>query len=447
MLKKIILGLLLASSLFGQTDWKDKFWSGPKSIMSFRFADKFLKYSTAYSSFSLNAPRYQDDRFAIVGGLSTGALEVTRDERELKPDFQTSFGLRKIGRFQYEPKRGVKSAGRGGTWYDGNEKNANESATFGPVKGWEYLMKWTEGRQWGNEYLNQEYWIRYIGDWAMAKVGWTELGLEDISYGQGDIRVHLTPEALGNKLHFSVGFKHRQHPVYGFDAMVLDTTWYKGQWWQFAEKAFGIDDNMWYDPTMQDEDGNWIHQDLYEIDPVTGELRLIEGDGPFWNEGGQYWGHDWLWRDEQGNIFAYTDREYFLYHFPGMLEEYIDGVKKDLGYQSETSLVLGIDFYHYDENWWIHGWGNWLPIHYGHSDYAYHNAAHYQTHLEEGGEASEFVFMKPMWHDWNDYDMGGIFGIKVKANLGVFAEGRYLYYWERPAYDLKLGVNYQFMGF
>ena len=45
----------------------------------------------------------------IVGGLSTGSLEVERTERELKPDFQTSFGLRKIGRFQYEPKRGVKS--------------------------------------------------------------------------------------------------------------------------------------------------------------------------------------------------------------------------------------------------------------------------------------------------------------------------------------------------
>ena len=37
--------------------------------------------------------------------------------------------------------------------------------------------------------------------------------------------------------------------------MVLDTTWYRGQWWNFAEDAFGIDDNMWFDPTMQDEDG------------------------------------------------------------------------------------------------------------------------------------------------------------------------------------------------
>ena len=407
---------------------------------------KFFKYSTAYGSFSLNAPRYQDDRFAITGGLSTGALEVKRTERELKPDFQTSFGLRKIGRFQYEPKRGVKSAGKGGTWYDGSEQNANESATFGPVKGWEYLIKFSEGRQWGNEYLNQEYWLRYIGDFVMAKVGWTELGLEDIAYGQGDIRLHLTPEAFGNKLHFSVGLKHRQHPVYGFDAMVLDTTWYKGQWWNFAEDAFGIDDNMWFDPTMKDSAGNWIHQQLYEYDPITGDLVPIEGDGPFWNEGGEYWGHDWLWRDEEGRIFAYTDREYFIYHFPKMLENYIGCVKKDLGYQSETSLVLGVDWYHYDEKWWLHAWGNWLPYHYGHSKHAYHNAAHYQTHLEEGGEASDFMYMNSMWHDWNDYDIGAILGVKIKENLGVFTEGRYLYYWERPAYDIKFGLNYQFLN-
>ena len=460
MLKKIIIGLLLVSSLFGadsikkevkqSDDKKTKFFSGPKSLFSFRFADKFFKYSTAYASFSLNAPRYQDDRFSIVGGLSTGALEILRDKRELKPDFQTSFGLRKIGRFQYEPKRGVKSAGKGGTWYDGSEHNANESATFGPVKGWEYLIKWSEGRQWGNEYVNQEYWLRYIGDYVMLKIGMTELGLEDIAYGQADLRVHLTPEALGNKLHFSVGVKHRQHPVYGFDAMVLDTTWYRGAWWAFAEDAFGIDDNMWYDESMlegYDENGNpiWTHDELLEL--VNGEWVKVEGDGPFWNGQGEYWGHDWLWRDAEGKIFAYTDREYFIYHFPGMLEEYIGDKKRALGNQNETSLVLGVDFYHYGDNWWLHTWGNWLPIHYGHDKHAYHNATHYGKHLNEGKEPHKFMYMEPMWMDWNDYDMGAIFGVKVQDNLGVFAEGRYLYYWERPAYDIKLGINYQFMGF
>ena len=419
MLKKIVIGLLLTSSLFGENE----IW-------------KFLKYSTAYGSFSLNAPRHQDDRFAIIGGLSSGILEVERTERELKPDFQTSFGLRKIGRVQYEPKRGVKNAGKGGKWYDGS------------VKGWEYLVKWTEGRQWGNEYVNQEYWVRYIGDWAMVKVGMTELGLEDISYVHGDLRVHWTPEILNDKLHFSIGLKHRQHPVYGFDAMVLDTTWYKGAWWQFAEKAFGIDDNMWYDSTMIDPNSptGWKKRTLYEVDPETGEIREVEGPGPFWNGRGEYWGHDWLWRGVDGRIFAYTDREYFIYHFPKMLETYIGGIKKDLGYQGETSIVLGIDWYHYDEAWWLHAWGNWLPYHYGHDLHAYHNAAHYATHLEEGGEPHQFEFHDSMWHSWNDYDFGAIFGVKIRDNLGVFTEGRYLNYWESPAYDIKFGINYQFVG-
>ena len=431
MLKKFLIGLVLSTSLFGENE----IW-------------KFLKYSTAYGSFSLNAPRHQDDRFAIIGGLSSGILEVERTERELKPDFQTSFGLRKIGRFQYEPKRGVKNAGKGGKWYDGSEQNANESATFGSVKGWEYLIKWTEGRQWGNEYVNQEYWVRYIGDWAMVKVGMTELGLEDISYVHGDLRVHWTPEILNDKLHFSIGLKHRQHPVYGFDAMVLDTTWYKGAWWQFAEKAFGIDDNMWYDSTMIDPNSptGWKKRTLYEVDPETGEIREVEGPGPFWNGRGEYWGHDWLWRGVDGRIFAYTDREYFIYHFPKMLETYIGGIKKDLGYQGETSIVLGIDWYHYDEAWWLHAWGNWLPYHYGHDLHAYHNAAHYATHLEEGGEPHQFEFHDSMWHSWNDYDFGAIFGVKIRDNLGVFTEGRYLNYWERPAYDIKFGINYQFVG-
>ena len=426
MLKKIIIGLLITSSLFAENE----IW-------------KFFKYSTAYASFSLNAPRHQDDRFAIVGGLSTGQLEFKREKRELEPDFQKSLGIRKIGRFKYEPKRGVKNAGNGGTWYDGSEQSANENATFGPVKGWEFLAKWSEGRQWGDDYLNQEYWLRYVGEWFMIKGGYTELGLEDVQYVHGDFRVK---KSIGG-LNISAGVKHRQHPVYGFDAAILDTTWYRGQWWNFAEDAFGIDDNMWFDPTMQDEDGNWLKQQLYEYDPVSGELREIEGAGPLWNEGGEYWGHDWLWRDEDGRIFAYTDREYFLYHFPGMLEEYIHEVKTDLGFQRETSLVLGGDFYHYADNWWLHAWGNWMPYHYGHDTYSYHNADSYKQHKDDKRLPHLFEFSEPSWKAWNDYDIGAIFGVKIKDNLGVFAEGRYLYYWDKPAYDLKFGVNYHFIGF
>lgn len=427
MLKKLVMGLLLTSSLFGQD-----------------FLLNFVKYSTAYASFSLNAPRYQDDKFAIVGGLSTGDLVVERDERELKADFQKSFGIRKIGRFKYEPKRGVKNAGNGGTWYDGSEKSANENATFGPVKGWEYLIKFTEGRRWGNEYLNQEYWLRYTGKWFMSKIGWTELGLEEITYGQGDLRLKWTPEFLGNQLTFSVGAKHRQHPVYGFDAMILDTTWYKGSWWDFAETAFGVDDNRWY---IIDENGEIPEGQLVYYDSASDSWIPVSGDGPFFNGLGEFIGYDYMWETSDGEIVAWTDREFFIYHFPGLLESYMNGIKRDLGYQRETSLVLGLDYYHYADRWWVHAWGNWMPYHYGHDKYSYHNAADYIGHLEEGKEPHEFMFMESMWMSWYDYDIGAIFGVKVQENLGVFAEGRYLYYWDRPAYDFKVGLNYQFVGF
>ena len=66
MLKKIMIGLLMVSSLFAENE-----------IL------KFLKYSTAYGSFSLNAPRHQDDRFAIIGGLSSGIFSTHEDLRSL----------------------------------------------------------------------------------------------------------------------------------------------------------------------------------------------------------------------------------------------------------------------------------------------------------------------------------------------------------------------------
>ncbi|MBC8428547.1 hypothetical protein H8D04_01550 [bacterium] len=428
MLKKLLTLLLLSTTLFGENEFI-----------------KLFKYSTVYASFSLNAPRHQDDRFAIVGGLSTGELEIERTEMELNPDFQTSFGLRKVGRFNYEPKRGVKNAGNGGSWYDGSEQSANESATFGTVSGYEFLIKWSQGRQWGDDYINQEYWLRYTGDWWMAKVGYTELGLEEVEYAQGDLRFKYNPSFIEG-LNLSVGIKHRQHPVYGFDAMVLDTTWYKGSWWDFAEDAFGWDDNAW---VTIDENGEFVNGGtLLYWDKETESYIPVPGEGPFFYGNGEFLGYDYMWEDENGVIQAWTDREFFQYHFPRLLENYIDGLKKDLGYQRETSIVLGLDYYHYSDNWWLHMWGNWLPYHYGHDKYSFNNAQLYLDMIENTDkEANEFEFEEPLWHDWNDYDFGAIFGVKLKDNLGIFTEGRYLFYWERPAYDIKFGVNYQFIGF
>ena len=420
-MRKFILGFIITSMMFGGY-----------------FVDNFLRYSTAYASFSFNTPRYQGDRFYIDGGLSTGQLEIVREDRELKPDFQKSFGLRKIGRFKYEARKGVKAAGVGGEWYDGSEKSYNEKATIGPVRGWEYLLKWTQGRQWGDDYLNQEYWLKYNANLFVAKAGYTQLDLEDVEYTHYDVR--LKKDIWDFTI--SAGLKHRQHPAYGFDAMVLDTTWYLGAWWDFAEDAFGWDDNGWF---IENPDGEpW---QIWEYDPITDELIPIRGEGPFWNGNGEFLGYDWSWWDEDNNLEAYTDREFFLYHFPELLEEYMGGIIKDLGNQKETSIVIGIDYYHYSDNWWLHAWGNWLPYHYGHDKYSYHNGAAYIQHKEDKKPPHEFMFMDPMWMSWDDYDFGAIIGLKLKENIGVFAEGNYLNYWERPAYSFKVGVNYQFAKF
>ena len=48
-------------------------------------------------------------------------------------------------------------------------------------------------------------------------------------------------------------------------------------------------------------------------------------------------------------------------------EEEID----KLGYQWESSLVLGVDYYLYDKQYWVHGWASIIPISKGLTDYAF----------------------------------------------------------------------------
>ena len=109
---KLLIGLmLLSTSLFSQIE----------GVFS-----NFFKYSTVYAGFNLTSPMYQDDRYKLVpvdedGNVSWGSETaiVQKEERDLKPDHDIAFGIRKVARFPYEAKRGVKNAGVGGDWYKG----------------------------------------------------------------------------------------------------------------------------------------------------------------------------------------------------------------------------------------------------------------------------------------------------------------------------------------
>ena len=237
MFKRLVLiGMLLSAQLFGQIE----------GVFT-----NFFKYSTIYAGFNLASPMHQDDRYFLrmvnpetgQPDWSNGVVSVEKDERELKADYDLAFGIRKIARFPYEPKRGVKNAGVGGDWYKGmQDASPNEAATIGRITGFEYLVKYMEHRRWNMKHASQEYQLRYLGDWFILKLKYMDLGLEDIKYGQGDLRLRKEFITDNGSFNISVGLSGRTHPAYGFAPTVLDSSWYTSAWWDFAEDEFGIDD-------------------------------------------------------------------------------------------------------------------------------------------------------------------------------------------------------------
>jgi hypothetical protein len=425
-MRQLLIGLLLSTSfLFGQIEGAFQ---------------NFFKYSTVYAGFNLTSPKWEDDRYKLSmidpeTGLEnwySGELQVHKEKRDLEPDFDISFGIRKIARFNYEPKRGVKNAGVGGDWYKGNgQANPNESATIGKVKGFEYLVKYSENRRWDEQFKSQEYFLRYLGDWFIFKVKYQDMEMEDIRYGQGDLRFRKEFETENGSFNVSFGIGARTHPAYGFAPTVIDSSWYTSSWWDFAEDEFGVDDRGY----RGDTDGDGVGDGGISIyDNATGEYI-------------GYVGYDWRWFDADGSLMAMSDREFYVYHFPRLLGSWFDEQVRALGNQREISVSLGLDWYQYTENFWLHAWGSLYPYHYGMDKYSYHNAIAWKEHEEDGKEPEEFEFLDKGTELWYDYDFGAVIGFKLQENLGFYVEGKYLYYWERPAYNIKVGLNYQFVGF
>ncbi len=419
-MKKILITfMLLTNSLFGQIE--DVF-------------SRFFKYSTAYTGFNLASPMHQEDRYRLSmvdeegnENWQNGEIQIQKDERELKADYDLAFGIRKIARFPYEPKRGVKNAGVGGDWYKGMaDASPNEASTIGRVTGWEYLVKYMKHRRWDMEHSSQEYSLRYLGDWYIMKFKYMDLGMEDLRYGHADLRLRKEFITDNGSFNVSFGLSGRSHPVYGFAPTIIDSSWYTGNWWDFAEDEFGVDDKGYLGD---------INNDGVIDDENDGGIAIYD------NKTGEYigWvGHDWRWYDTNGNLMAMTDREFYQYHFPRLLENWFNKQTKALGNQREISVSLGLDYYKYTENFWLHAWGSLYP---------YHNAILWKEHQEEEKEVEEFEFLEAGTEIWSDYDFGAVIGFKLQENLGFFVEGKYLDYWERPAYDIKVGLNYQFVGF
>ena len=146
-MKKLLLTLLATTILCGEGG-------------SNYFVDNFLKYSTFYTSVSLNSPFVPQSQWEV--DVQNGTFVETTTENEL--GYNISVGVRKLARFKYQAK--------GKKFYDGSEKELSDVATIGAVSGWEYLIKYSTIRNFGEEFVDTESWVRYLGDNFVVKAFW-----------------------------------------------------------------------------------------------------------------------------------------------------------------------------------------------------------------------------------------------------------------------------------
>ena len=319
---------------------------------------KLFKFSTFYTAVNGGTSLSNVEVFSVDNGLSTQTISTPYD-------YNLSLGLRKIARFGYENKAN--------TFYDGTEANYSDAATVGKLKGLEYLFEMDFKRQEGEEYLDQHHFIRYVRDSYVVKGEYLEDGFADIKYVEASER-----------------YRYKFNRIFSVNAGAV----------QRLSEPYG------YNPLDE-----WL---LANGDIHYTYLALQEGYNVNVPQS--------EYMDPDGNIVATSVEAWDLIVIPQVLADYSERKKSEINNSILHSFVVGFDFYHYNKNYWCHGWGNLMPYHY-----------------DDGGKYS---YHKYAGKQWLDYSGGVILGAKINKHLGLFAEGKYNKYWNREWYDFKFGVNY-----
>ena len=291
----------------------------------------FLKYGTVYAagnvgnSYITSRPTFfirtdPDDLYAIPDVI---------DETVYHPfDYRYGIGIRKLARFDYEVK--------GSNFYNGigeDENNIGLSAPTAAIKGLEYLIHYEKERRRGEDWINSRYFVRHTGKYHIAKVEQREQGNVDFKYFSAEARARLP---IGKKFSVSAGVIYRTHEkAYGYNPVEI---------WLNEENEFGNAANPWY--SLGYEYGYSDHYTEY-TDVASGVTA---------------W--DWIWRDADGVIAAYGDRDFRDTVMPDLMNRYNNEIWDTLDPYGEIAPILGLDFYHYKNKFWLHAYCNWiLPYH------------------------------------------------------------------------------------
>jgi len=370
--------------------------------------EDFLKYGTIYAAGNAsNAYESSRKDYFLARAGEGGLYEVPRveDVTEYHPfDYRIGFGIRKLARFDYEVK--------GSKFYTGTENNVALSAPTAAVHGLEYLFHYEKERLRSEEFVNFRYFLRHTGKYHIVKLESREQGDADFEYKSAEARLRLP---IGKKFSISAGAIFKTHKTaHGYNPIEI--------WLNEMDDA-GNFINPWY--TLGHVYGLSDHHYESTYDNLeTGQEETIT---------------DWYWIDEEGDIIAHTDLEFRNTVYRDLIHRFNNERWDMLEGFGEIAPIVGFDFYHYQNDFWLHTYGNYIiPYHsyvMGDKMYNYLN----RNNWGRGGLRKD---AEP--EQWSDYQAGIMMGWKVSRHLGVFIEVEYTKFWSSEMFQSTLGINYTF---
>ena len=367
----------------------------------------FLKYGTIYGAGGISNSVEASEPTYFLRTNPDGSLYSIPDvvdNTEVFPfDYRYGFGIRKLARFDYERKPR--------NYYDGREEQLVFSAPTSAVQGLEYQFHFEKERWRGRDFTNYNFFLKHTGKYHIAKVQAREVGKINLNYNSAELRARLP---IGKKFSFSAGAIARGHErAYGYNPFEIwlnemepdanGVAYYTNQWYALGYE-YGYDDIFY---TSTDENGN-----------VT---------------------QDWCWVDADGNQVAHSDLSFREDVMPGLINRFNGEAWDLLDPWIEVAPIVGIDFYHYKRDFWLHAYANYiLPAHKyiaGEEEFSYLN----RNNWGRGG-----LIQDSELEQWDDYSAGISLGTKIGKNLGIFIEGEYSKMWDSKLYQTTFGLNYTF---
>jgi len=404
-MKKLLL-LLLALLLTNTTLAQEKKSGLFKSIYK-----DFLKYGTVYGAGDIsNSVEAAEPSFFLRTNQDGSLYSIPDvvDNTEVFPfDYRYGFGIRKLARFDYERKPR--------NFYDGTEEQLVFGAPTSAVTGLEYQFHFEKERWRGRDFTNYNFFLKHTGKYHIAKIQAREVGKINLNYNSAELRARLP---IGKKFSISAGAILRGH-----------------------ERAYGYNPvEIWLNEETTDEFGNTFPTNQwYQLGRDNGYVDIFYTQTSTTPYGGETVTQDWCWVDENGVQVAHSDLDFRERVMPDLMNQFNSRAWDLLDPWMEVAPIIGVDFYHYKRDFWLHAYANYiLPYHKyvaGEKEFSYLN----RNNWGKGG-----LILDNELEQWVDYSAGLSFGTKIGKNLGIFIEGEYSKMWDSKLYQTTFGLNYTF---